>query len=212
MFKKSGLISLLAVLMAAPVASAPEETAWLDVEVLVFEHLTTAASEREPWPALRPTPEYNASPPAPANLTDAPGAQYLPPGALHLQRERTALSALPPDYRPLLHVAWRQPVGSEELPWPVRLRTPGEKKTTSSSLDGVVTVSGRHSPRFDADLRLSEALTPAGAQTAQIHHYRLHASRSMNNAELHYLDHPRFGMLAWVQEQSAVKGHKGPTG
>jgi hypothetical protein len=97
-------------LLSAPTA-VPAAT-WYEVELLIFANRDPAALTEETWPPLDGYPDVSAArplaPPAGALPVDYPAFQLLPSSGLRLEGARRALLRSP-DYRPLLHVAWRQP-------------------------------------------------------------------------------------------------------
>ncbi|MCR9277428.1 MAG: peptidoglycan binding protein CsiV [Pseudomonadaceae bacterium] len=123
----------------------------------------------------------------------------------------------------LFHGAWRQDVPGRETPYPVMLVEP------SGSLFGTLSVTVNRFLHVSADLNFpvtgsavivdNTAQTevspgdelqaqPAPADIAQTATQlvsgvmRLQESRRVRSEELHYLDHPRFGVLLRIQEIS----------
>jgi len=124
-------------------------------------------------------------------------------------------------YRPLLHVAWRQPVMSRETAIAVRLPAgPMQNPRTSADpfdfqlldpsltgqglheLDGIVTLMLSRYVHLEFDLVYRERLFPAPADysgsAARL--YRLEERRRVRRPdEMHYFDHPRFGVIAQLR-------------
>jgi hypothetical protein len=143
-------------------------------------------------------------------------------------------------YRPLLHIAWRQPgfarpqarglrvysgmqAGEPPPPDPRGVATlryagvPGLTAPPSVALQGVIRVYRERYLHLDADLLYSGSrddyrMAPTGAAAQDSASapaslagevlysplFRLTESRRMRSGELHYLDHPAFGILATI--------------
>ena len=112
-------------------------------------------------------------------------------------------------YRPFLHVGWRQPGLSHGAARPVHVgphlgvrRTggPGPEGGERPAVDGTVKVSLARYLHVALDLVYSrpgndETATP-NADPAR---FRLVSERRMRSGELHYFDHPLFGVLALIR-------------
>jgi hypothetical protein len=114
-------------------------------------------------------------------------------------------------YQPLLHVAWRQPTVDRPQAQAVLLyegMTEGASRATKESLAvarlvGTVTLSVSRYLHLEADLvyRPPTTASPPADATAPLQElpgYRLQESRRMRSGEVHYLDHPLFGVVALV--------------
>ena len=161
--------------------------------------------------------------------------QLLPDAELNLRSQEIKLSSSE-RYYPLLHVAWRQPVLSEEEAKEVHIYSHMDEVQTddlqasSDSLaippssesfmyqiatdnepplrviDGTVTVTLGKYLHLDTDLlyRIQAEDTNEFSifgfrsrdETPDV--FRMHESRRMRSGELHYFDHPLFGMLALI--------------
>lgn len=280
----AGLAGALLVLTAPPILAQPvqgeDEVDWYTVEVLVFARDDPAARASEVWPADLPPAALEralelADPEAPPE-PEAPGAQAATAepvedspvpafvlldnaefqlGSMAKRLERASL------YRPLLHVAWRQPGLGAELARPVHLHsdlrnryrtaTPREERAPEPvdapsltsrvfsvfggseieepvelppppTIDGTVRVHRARYLHVEADLRYfspppppsvparDEPTGPAGnplfdgamdfALEEEIPPslFQLQERRRMRSTEVHYLDHPMFGMLVSI--------------
>lgn len=114
----------------------------------------------------------------------------------------------------LFHGAWRQDVPGRESPYPIMLKEP------DASLFGVLSVTVNRFLHVSASLNFPvtgsavivdnarpQASPPsdsidAGQPNLQLVSgvMRLRESRRVRSEELHYLDHPRFGVLLRIQE------------
>ncbi len=104
-------------------------------------------------------------------------------------------------YAPLLHVAWEEKVAGRSDARPVALPVAGAA-THGDYVTGTARVGLGRYLHLDLDLVLHEPSTPvnAGESTAYAAEpeYRLQESRRMRSKEIHYFDHPLFGVLAII--------------
>ena len=202
-------LALAAILGAAFVVPAGAADRWFTVEIIVFDDLRSDNLHAEHWPAD----------PGEPSLANAVELTHLPEDALddgvhayrlvkpsHLTlgevRNRLRRSA---HYRPLVHAGWRLPGLSRSVARPVHVgRSLGGSEARAaqgvgaerSSVHGTVTVSLARYLQVDIDLLYnrpasSEAAAPSSAPTR----FRLVSERRMRSGELHYIDHPLFGVL-----------------
>ena len=108
-------------------------------------------------------------------------------------------------YRPLVHAGWRLPGLPRSAARPVHVgRSLDDSEVRAaegvgagrSSVHGTVTVSLARFLQVDVDLLYhrpasGEAAAPSSAPTR----FRLVSERRMRSGELHYVDHPLFGVL-----------------
>jgi hypothetical protein len=118
--------------------------------------------------------------------------------------------------RPLLHRRWRQPVPARDEPQPVYLAVESNAaspltRTGMAKLEGHVAVTvGRYlhlaaTLWYHADnlgltpvaLPISQHSQPPSQVDARIH-MALDESRRMRSGDLHYLDHPKFGVIVRI--------------
>lgn len=90
-------------------------------------------------------------------------------------------------YRPLMHVAWTQSVSANSLGRAVHLQN------TEGTLNGFFRLQRGHVLHMIADLEYS----PNGGVI-----YRLNEKRRFKFNEIHYLDHPKFGVVVRVSPLS----------
>ena len=141
--------------------------------------------------------------------------QQLPPEALLLQREAAAIAARR-GWRTLLHTAWRQTVDDPSRATAVILAG-GKQFGTHHELEGSFTLSIERFLRADANIWLSRFAgdianispttlpNPPGTissgdttQLAPTQVVLLQEQRRMRSGEVHYFDHPRFGLVVQV--------------
>ncbi|HEY3518645.1 MAG TPA: CsiV family protein [Gammaproteobacteria bacterium] len=226
-FVAASIVCAVAAQAQAPrPAAEPAPTPRYEVEVIVFAHRdfdpteerfeqapngfdTTATLREAPVfdettfapPAIPQTP-VNPPPldPAAAERAEALSIRPLRPEELKLGTEYRKLRAISA-YQPLVHVGWVQPGLPEADSTPIDLGTLGVINPR-----GTVRV---HLARF---LHITLDLTYQGAGSAAAAagavdgldeivlapQYRLTTTRSARSNELHYFDHPAFGVLVRI--------------
>jgi len=172
------LAILAATLLGAASAASAQGGNLYSVEVLVFAHPGGDAMQAEAWRADPGEPDTSrAAPVAAGGEVGALGpTAYRLSGAWQALRNSSG-------YRPLRHLAWTQ-AGYSEARAPHVLVGDGP----GSELHGVVQISRARFLHAKVDL----VYQIAGQR------YRFKARRRMRSNELHYLDHPLFGVLLIV--------------
>ncbi len=196
--KGGALVFLLATLALLGPASAQQvasDVPSYDVELIIFRHLSSEATE-EVWDLELSKgegltiPDEDGTPFDPAGASPEPTTQTFPPlaaskmklGAIEdtLRRSRT--------YRPLAHFGWTQPGYARNA-------------APSISIDGLVPADSGVSGKVALSrgrylhLTLDLAFTPPDAPGER---YVLRQSRRMRSNERHYIDHPKFGVIAVI--------------
>ena len=183
------------------------------MELIVFERLDAAHLHDELWAEDPGRPAFDEA----IELATDPSQAFrlLTPGGHRLDgvRRRLAGSGI---YRPFLHLAWRQPSLAKRRARHVRVRSarvpePGAGESPPSlrpAMDGTVQLYRGRFLHLNADLlyyRATLAGTSPGAVALPDGDgdgfptvFRLTQSRRMRLQELHYLDHPLFGVLVRV--------------
>lgn len=202
-----GLLAALALLGLPPPAAAEDYA----VELVVFSRLTADdGEERWPFPASLPATEQAATL-GEDGLQPSSGGRALQAIADSLRRSN--------GYRPLLHWRWIQPGWERDQARPLHVQVPAgsalpltQPSALASKLalqplrgapdpsavvgaglpllDGTVSLSRSRFLHLAADLIYVDPDTGIPMQ--------LKESRRMRSNELHYLDHPRFGVLVQV--------------
>ena len=205
---------------AQPVASPTPPIPQYQVEIIVFAHreldageerfsqeLTRLRTDRNE--ALLDVPLYvEPSPPPPVDVGAEPGAppaedplafRLLAPEQLQLNGEYRKLTNLGA-YRPLLHAGWVQPGLPEEQAKAFDLALLGVRNPR-----GTVRVYLSRFLHVGIDVSYQDgaapAAEPAGRELREIalpSRYRLVTERQTRSGELHYFDHPAFGVLVKV--------------
>ncbi|MFP5505566.1 MAG: CsiV family protein [Gammaproteobacteria bacterium] len=202
-----GLFGALALLCAVLPAAAQDYA----VELLVFSRLAADdGEERWPLPTALPATEQ-ALGIGEGGLQAAGGGRALQAIADNLRRSN--------GYRPLLHWRWIQPGWDRKQARPLHVQVPAGSALPLTQPSALASrtemqrlrlladpsaVTGAGLPLLDGTVSLSRSrflhlavdlihVDPATGIPMQ-----LRESRRMRSNELHYLDHPRFGVLVQV--------------
>jgi hypothetical protein len=168
-----------ALLFTSLIAQSHAAASHYDVEIIVFSQNT--GDNNEEWPSAPGTPEMEK---AVQLKPDDSAFGLLPASAYKLTTEENRLRNAS-HTRPLLHVAWRQAAVDRKHAKAVALQT----ETTNPVVEGTAIVSVNRYLHLNLDLLLS-----SGGDDS----YRLQAHRRMRSGELHYIDHPRIGVLVKI--------------
>lgn len=122
----------------------------------------------------------------PSALTEL--SAYKKPGATTLDESYDALSKVPV-YRPILHVAWIQPIGGGGLAAPVHIQG------AEGKLDGYFQMQHDQGLQMTVDLELGSRFDGDSGKAVI---YRLNEKRFIKLNELYYLDHPKFGVVVKI--------------
>jgi hypothetical protein len=220
-------VSAAAVAQApAPPVTEPQLPPQYEVEILVFENLNFDPTEErfEATPdgfaddaaALREVPVFddtnfgplapvNVVPPQPvdplaAQLAEALRIRPLKPEELKLGNEFTKLRASAA-YRPLVHAGWVQPGLPEADAEPFDFKMLGllnPRGTVRVHLSRFLHIT--LDLTYQADGTLAPGVTAADGldELVLAPRYHLVAERNARSNELHYFDHPAFGVLVRV--------------
>lgn len=92
-------------------------------------------------------------------------------------------------YRPIMHVAWIQPIGEGGLSAPVHIQGADGK------LNGYLQVQQGQGLQLTVDLELNSNLADGLGKPVV---YRLNEKRPMKFNEVYYLDHPKLGAIVKI--------------
>jgi hypothetical protein len=215
---------LMCTLLLQPVllkAESDNTPAWYQFEVLIFERIAQGAGSTEGWPDDPGRPQSS-------------GATWFSKGQTLKGNKPIAYRVLPPeerslneawrqmrrsrDYRPLYHVAWRQPVvnsaKAKQLFFSL-LPANGAQATDSNlpKLEGSLKFSVKRYLHLNADIALHKLASGSAPQADREHygfapryqHYRMQESRRMRSGQLYYIDHPVLGMLVTAERYEPPK-------
>ena len=194
----AGILLVTLCMLLSP--GAPAQDKWFQVEVIVFERLDDDALSAESWPPDPGRPpvddsiELVAAGETPGEETATFAYRLLDRSQLNLRDSYGGLR-YSNAFRPLLHYAWRQPgLRQRHARW-VHLFVPpdgeGGFAAAAPRVDGTLRVYLSRYLHVDADLLYRRR----GVETP----FRLQTSRRMRSGELHYLDHPLFGVLILIK-------------
>ena len=182
---------------------APEPLRDFKVEMIVFEY-TNAPANSEDWTG--PTPAESADiAAAPRPKKAALQYQSVPEEAYELG-EITAKMRRSRDFRPLIHTAWTQPGYRKDEAPPLSLQRVAR---LPSRLNGRATLYLSRYLHLNVDLKLRARAGTAAAndansfvQAVDTPVYSLLEQRRLRSGELHFFDHPQFGVLVKVSPVS----------
>ena len=171
------MLALLVSAAGARSAAASETPARYDVEIIVFRNLS-GQSDGEQWPLAG-----MASPDSAGRLRPETAQTDLPGSAYRMQAIADSLNRSGA-YRVLSHRAWRQTARdrAQAAPFPV--------SSASDALEGTITLVRERFLHLAVDLVLQST-------------YVLDEKRRVRSGELHYFDHPMFGVIAQVNPYKA---------
>jgi len=175
-------LALSLLLLIPPITSAVDERDVYTFEIIVFER--PDGGHAEFWPAEPDEPERSG---ARARLDTLPAAtRTLDAAAYTLKKKGLVVHQ---------HLAWRQaPAARNSDTW---------YWVGSSRLQGLLRLSRGRYLHLDTDLLLRDA---ASSQT-----YRIRLHRRMRSGELHYVDHPKLGILVQAERYEAPEPVETPT-
>ncbi|GMQ97372.1 MAG: CsiV family protein [Gammaproteobacteria bacterium] len=206
---KFTLISFTSLLfLACWVTPLRADTEWYDVEVVIFANKAMTGANDEEWPDEPGYPDTtNAVQLVMVTDESLPGMppiefQMLPQELWQLSGIEDSLKQSS-QYRVITHLAWRQ-LGLPPDSAPPVLINEGQDSPSlvfnsfdnqpDKELQGLIKISRKRYLHIDADL-VYRAQVTADDGSARMASFRLTEHRRMRSKELHYLDHPLFGMI-----------------
>ncbi|MES9962075.1 MAG: peptidoglycan binding protein CsiV [Candidatus Sedimenticola sp. 20ELBAFRAG] len=206
---------LLGLLLGSQTVSAQEsnsdETQRLyDIELVVFARNGADAGSSETWPEDAGSPDMSSAVVlGRKSASTSPGAtliEYLPKNTHRLSAEKNRLKRKGGQYTPLVHLAWRQPGFPRKLALPIYLRSPQATDFDQPLLEGTATISLGRFLHADLDLLLRpkyNVINNSDPLASAIPGHRFQSHRKMRSGELHYLDHPKLGVLIQIEKYEA---------
>lgn len=175
---------------AGPAARAADTNVYR-IELLVFRNIGAQDGGELFRPGVADTLE---------TATDTRNVEWLGPDAYQLGGIAAAMHRSR-RYAPLLHLAWEERVAGRSDARPVALPD-SRARAGGDYVTGTARVGLGRYLHLDLDLTLHESdvrFTSAGGTPVETApEYRLQESRRMRSKELHYFDHPLFGVLAII--------------
>ena len=205
-----------------------EEIPQYDIEIVLFEHKNNTSIDSEVWPLFPEMPategtinlfrpndvvysgipdKVSSSIPLNLSLLDAQN---------HKMSETIKKLMESESYNPLFHIAWRQNVSSPGDAQAIHITTDKpdfadpngetieaetiEAEQPNTIVDGTITVSLKRYLHLKADLAYINTNGSnffSDEEEAPVV-FRMTESRRMRSKEIHYFDHPKFGMLALI--------------
>jgi hypothetical protein len=182
------------------------------VEIIVFEHLYKNSEGEIAQIGLKLPDFANSINLDEFNTDEHSPFKLLPRGLYKLGGVYNELK-FSRNYRPLLHMAWQQPALTQSRARGVRVRKIENEVQIGNAdlmikIDGIIRIRSAQFLHADIDLfyfinTLSESFIQANAgselaNTIQVEFAELKETRKMKLNELHYFDHPIFGLFLWV--------------
>lgn len=202
------LATLALTAMLACTADAAQQ--WFTVEIVVFDDPRSLALHDEHWPPDPGEPSLEGAVELTVPIGEEPDGG-VPHAFRLLDRSELSLSGAwdalrrSARHRPLLHAGWRlpgvRPGAARPAHLGVSLAAPsgGGSGGGPPSVHGTVKISLVRYLHVEIDLLYSRFADGAvAASDGTPARFRLEAQRRMRSGELHYIDHPLFGVLMRV--------------
>jgi len=178
---------------------ASDKINWYSIEYVIFKTNSFNNPYLEPWTKEPLAIPDNAI--ALDELSFKNSFKALTPQQQQLHGVWRRLDKLS-SYTPISEGGWIQPLKSRGAVTPIIINN----QLTNELLKGTITLRRRRFLHLDIDLQLSEETKLVPAQidlmdtTQQTTNYRLKQTRRLKTKELHYFDHPRFGLLIKIEK------------
>ncbi len=207
LFKKGGVLPILSLVMGlmACYSTAQAKTPNYTIEVIVFENLALKGWTEERWPDEIELP----------NTENSVSLSTPQKSRLYLKKRKSQLNdvaaKVAKNYRILFHQAWSQNAYSPKKTPTVLIES---DRSGSSNLLGTVKLYKTRFAHVQFDLevekRIPSKIREAVAQNQQVDleylptHWRFNLveSRKIKPGELHYIDHPLFGILVKIHKNN----------
>lgn len=177
--------------IANPIAAqTKKKTPWYNIEMIIFAQENVGAGSNEIWPTLPGTPD----------ISSVVAYDSIPNSQRRLKAIYNSLKRTNGRFQPLIHKAWRQPVVSKKRTLPIAVSA----TVDSFNLMGTVKISVKRYLHVDLDFLLNDSnrTTPVlqdgkslAAYTRRPSQYRVVSHRKMRSEELHFIDHPKVGVI-----------------
>lgn len=174
--------------LAAVHAAAPATANTYEVEVMVFENRLPDLEGDEQWVGGRGKTAGEVV--DGITLGSPPSGSDLMAAAAALQNDAR--------YRLLVHRRWLQAANNKPDSSPVLLRT------DTRDIDGYVRFYMSRFLHVEVNLAFQPQVAALGGIDAVPSAYRLTEQRRVKSQELHYFDHPKFGVLVRVLPATAA--------
>ena len=179
--------------------SPPKKSTWYSVEYIIFKINTSDGQQQEPWtkePFSAPETAISFNTVKPSNRI-----KRLTPKQLQLHGAYNRLKRLA-SYAPIKHEGWLQELNEKDTIRPIHIL----KNMGNGALNGIITFRRGRFLHVDLDLQLNEQFENLSAQNSVSNTvestptmlYRLKQTRRIKTGDLHYFDHPKFGVMIKV--------------
>ena len=192
-------LALAAVLTAVGANQAAAADRWYLVEIIAFDDLEGDGIHAEVWPGDPGEPDVEGA----VELTNSGGESraFRLAARSELQlRDTWGALRRSARYRPLLHVGWRLPGLGRNAARSARIGPHLGTGRDGTVVRGIVNVSLARYLHLEIDLLYDRSRTDAvtALDEAVPTRFRLRSKRRMRSKELHYVDHPLFGVLVLI--------------
>lgn len=200
----TSLISWLPFQVSAEDEKAPPK---VQIEVIVFQSLALRGWTEEYWPDILELPDTENA--TQFNAEDG-YARLLKPESFTLNEEVEKMTT-EKGYDVLAHFAWRQNALSREEALPVLVdQFVQQRRLESSILFGTIRMYQERFPHVQVNLEIDRQIPHAVLERFTEHQhldidwitegwrFQINESRRVRYGEIHYLDHPIFGILIKV--------------
>ncbi len=181
--------SFINLINAAEIEQKPSAKLF-QIEIIAFQ-INEKINSNENFPHYPALPEYTESVELSASDEQLENYMLLPPEFLKLNREENLISKKS-NYQILFHYSWLQGDSSSQK---VHLYGPNEEQS-QYVLNGTIQVKKGYyySVALNLDLQPPQiALAPNSPK-----HFVLNTKRKLKRNEMHYIDHPKFGLLIQI--------------
>ncbi|MGD9000447.1 MAG: CsiV family protein [Granulosicoccaceae bacterium] len=214
-------LALVMFVPASGFAVEPDADPWYEIEVIVFEPVEPPLTT-EKWPQIIEEPALDTAVGLLAPVRQAGNPQsvvpfrQLDPASLQLTPQAKRLAA-GNRYRVLLHTAWRQPLqenGPETAVYisslprneeTVDLYAETAPQAVPNHVDGVITLLltrylhiKAHLVYTNPEVDLARQIIEQDNSSPVTERFVMKESRRVKLQELHYFDHPYFGLIARI--------------
>ncbi|MES9951660.1 MAG: CsiV family protein [Candidatus Thiodiazotropha sp. 6PLUC2] len=210
--KEKNLLLILGFLLILPMSLQAESNSgetsepWYQFEILVFRRIAPGAGGTEAWEFDPGIPDQEGSVRlnrGPLTQGNKPIAYRALPAVEKSLTEAWSIMRRSRDYRPLYHIAWRQPVTHPDRATPLYFSLKPKSNSAFDEplprLEGRIKFGVKRYLHLETDILLraenSNSLSEEGYGPS-FRSYRMQDKRRMRSGKLHYLDHPVLGVLA----------------
>jgi len=202
-FKTPFALMLLSISVnaASEELNAERKHTWYSVEYIIFKINTAHEQTKEPWgkePFSLPETVISLNTVKPSNRIKPLTANQLQLHGAYNRLNRLA------SYSPIKHGGWLQALNEKDTLRPIHVL----KNSVDNELNGIITFRRGRFLHIDLDLQLSEQIKSILLQNPVSNHveqtpttlYRLKQTRRIKTGDLHYFDHPKFGVIVKVEK------------